>query len=99
MTKLDPKDRSFEDIGARLKAIRKITGLSQKEFAAKAGIKDTTYNQYENGASQPKIEYARALCDTYGLSLDWLYNGDTSNLPFRIATELLKQAKDTKEPV
>ena len=67
MTKTNPAHRSFEAIGKRLKSFRKITGLSQKDFAARAGILDTTYNQYERGVSQPKIEYAYALLDTYGL--------------------------------
>jgi transcriptional regulator with XRE-family HTH domain len=95
MTKALPANRTFEAIGKRLKAFREITGLSQKDFAARAGILDTTYNQYERGVSQPKIEYAYALCDTYALTLDWIYNGDPSGLPLRIANQLFKETKET----
>lgn len=91
MPKALPENRTFEAIGKRLKAIREITKLSQKDFAARAGIRDTTYNQYERGVSQPKVEYAYALCDTYGLTLDWIYNGDPSGLPFRYTKELFKE--------
>jgi transcriptional regulator with XRE-family HTH domain len=95
MPKPLPANRTFEAIGQRLKAFREITGLSQKEFAARAGILDTTYNQYERGVSQPKIEYAYALCDTYGLTLDWIYSGDPAGLPYRIANDLAKESKET----
>jgi transcriptional regulator with XRE-family HTH domain len=95
MTKPLPPNRTFEAIGKRLRAFRDLTGLSQKEFAARAGILDTTYNQYERGVSQPKIEYAYALCDTYGLTLDWIYSGDTAGLPYRIASDLAKETKET----
>ena len=88
MQKALPKNRTFEAIGKRLKGFRKTTGLTQKEFASRAGILDTTYNQYEQGKSQPKVEYAYALCDTYGLTLDWIYSGDLAGLPYRIVKEL-----------
>jgi transcriptional regulator with XRE-family HTH domain len=92
MQKPLPENRTFKAIGKRLRAFRETTGLSQKEFAAGAGIQDTTYNQYEQGKSQPKVEYAYALCDTYGLTLDWIYSGDLSGLPYRIVKNL--QGKD-----
>jgi transcriptional regulator with XRE-family HTH domain len=88
MQKPTPRNRSFEAIGKRLKAFRKTTGLSQKEFANRAGIADTTYNQYEQGKSQPKVENAYALCDTYGLTLDWIFSGNTAGLPYRIVMDL-----------
>jgi transcriptional regulator with XRE-family HTH domain len=83
--------RSFEAIGQRLRATRETLGLSQKEFAKRARIADNTYNQYERGVSQPKIENAHALCDVYGLTLDWIYNGDPSGLPLRLAKQLFKE--------
>lgn len=39
-----------------------------------------TYNQYETGKNAPNMEAAHKLCDTYKLSLDWIYRGDTSSL-------------------
>ena len=91
MPKQPPENRTFKAIGKRLRAFRETTGLTQKDFAARAGIQDTTYNQYERGVSQPKVEYAYALCDTYGLTLDWIYSGDPAGLPFRIAQQLQRE--------
>jgi transcriptional regulator with XRE-family HTH domain len=91
MLKTKQETRSFEAIAKRLEATRKAIGLSQKDFARRAGIADNTYNQYERAVSQPKIENAYALCDTYGLTLDWIYNGDPSGLPQRLFRELVKE--------
>jgi transcriptional regulator with XRE-family HTH domain len=91
MPKPLPENRTFKAIGKRLRAFRETTKLSQKEFAARAGILDTTYNQYERGVSQPKVEYAYALCDTYGLTLDWIYSGDPSGMPFSLVQEINKE--------
>jgi transcriptional regulator with XRE-family HTH domain len=89
-----PEDRPFREIGNRLKAFRLTTGLSQKDFAEAAGIRDTTYNQYERGLSQPKVENARALRETYGLSLDWIYDGDTKAMPHHVILQLAQQKKE-----
>jgi transcriptional regulator with XRE-family HTH domain len=97
MSKETPEDRPFREIGNRLKAFRLTTGLSQKEFAEAAGIRDTTYNQYERGLSQPKVENARALRETYGLSLDWIYEGDTKAMPHHVILKLNQQKKELKK--
>ena len=40
----------------RLKAIRKEKGLTLDEIQSKTGIKRGTYNNYENGVTEPKLE-------------------------------------------
>ena len=85
------QDRTFEAIASRLIATREALGLKQSEFAKRAGIPVNTYNQYEKAVSQPRLDYAYALHDTYGLTLDWIYIGDPSGLPLRLAKELFKE--------
>ncbi|MEM1371395.1 MAG: helix-turn-helix transcriptional regulator [Pseudomonadota bacterium] len=63
--------------------------LRQEDFAAAAGMARTTYNQYENGARLLPPERAIDICNAYvrhGLTLDWLYRGDTDGLRARIAS-------------
>ena len=91
MPKTPQENRSFEAIAQRLIATRKALGLKQSEFAKRAGIPVNTYNQYEKAVSQPRIDYAFALCDTYGLTLDWIYNGDPSGLQYRLTQQLFKE--------
>ena len=91
MPKSPNADRSFEAIAQRLVQTRQALGLKQSEFAKRAGIPINTYNQYEKAVSQPRLDYAYALHDTYGITLDWLYMGDPSGLPYRLAQELFKE--------
>jgi DNA-binding XRE family transcriptional regulator len=73
-------DRGKEGIAYRLTLTRQALGYDQSTFAKKAGIAANTYNQYENGKNAPDMERANALCDTYRLTLDWIFRGDTSSL-------------------
>lgn len=76
---------SLEALGRRLSLTRRVYGLAQKDFCAKAGLPTNTYNQYEKGKKRPTIENAIALCEHYDLTLDWIYRGVTTGLRFGIA--------------
>ena len=80
--------RSHAAIGKRLALARTVVGTNQEDFAGKAGIAQNTYNQYERGKKRPSIDNAMKLCDTYLLTLDWIYMGDPSGLPYRLADSL-----------
>ena len=73
--------RSFEAIGDRLRLSRMATGLDQTNYARACAIAQNTYNQYERGKSRPSLDHAFCLCDTYNLTLGWIYDGDASGLP------------------
>jgi transcriptional regulator with XRE-family HTH domain len=86
------KLRSVDAIAERLIATRKAIGLRQAEYAERAGIPNNTYNQYEQAKGRPSLDFAYKLCDEYGLTLDWIYNGDPSGLPYRITKNLFESA-------
>ena len=75
-----PEGVSLDAIAFRLSLTRRVFDLAQKDFCSAAGISPNTYNQYENGKKRPAIENAIALCDRYGLTLDWIYRGNTVGL-------------------
>ena len=56
----------------KLKELRENAGLSQAELAAKLGIKQATYSNYENGVTKPTVDIASSIADYYGVSLDYL---------------------------
>jgi transcriptional regulator with XRE-family HTH domain len=87
--------RSLDAIAARLRATRAVFGLAQYEFAERAGISGNTYNQYEQARNLPRLDFANQLCDTYGVTLDWIYRGDISGLPVHIAN-LLTRGKSSE---
>ncbi|CAN1724410.1 protein of unknown function [Hyphomicrobium sp. 1Nfss2.1] len=96
--RMKSEGRSNEAIAERLEIIRAVKGLSQKEFANAAGVNESTYSQYKKGIQAPNLEQANKLCDTWGLTLDWIYRGDNSGLDgdLRDAIKVIRQARSTK---
>jgi transcriptional regulator with XRE-family HTH domain len=68
------------ELGKRLALSRRALNLSQKAFAEQAGIKITTYNQYETGASYPPQEAVGKIREAHGLTSDWIYFADLDSL-------------------
>ncbi len=87
------RDRSVSAIASRLILTRKALGLNQLQFGKRAGIPDNTYNQYEKARGRPSLDFAFRLCDTYGLTLDWIYFGDPSKLPYDLAMAIAEAEK------
>ena len=83
---------SIDEIARRLERTRLALGLSQSEFAEKAGLARNTYNQWEKGKGRPQLDGAIALCSVYNLTLDWIYFGDKSGLPYALAQQLTSAA-------
>lgn len=77
-------------IGERLRLTRQALGLRQNQFCERAGIEATAYNQNENGKKRPSIETSIALCDTYALTLDWIFRDEPSGLPYALADAIKK---------
>lgn len=85
---MERQERSLPEIGKRLKDTRLALGMNQDQFARLAGIAQNTYNQWERGKSRPRLDEAIRLCDAHKLTLDWVYLGDASSIPFKIRDRL-----------
>ena len=68
-----------EEIGKRIKEIRKQHNLSQKEFAEKFGITYQAVSKWENGKNIPDISILKQICNEYDLSLDEIFNNSANN--------------------
>lgn len=66
-----------ETVGRRLRALRSALNLSQDRIAAAIGMGSgsASWSPYESGRLLIPIHNAKALCDIYGITLDWLYRG------------------------
>ncbi|MCH5349794.1 MAG: helix-turn-helix transcriptional regulator [Oscillospiraceae bacterium] len=65
-------DEKFVQISDRLKEIRKEENLTQKAFADKMGVSQSSYSAYENGTSIPTLDFLMRLADTYDFSMDYV---------------------------
>ena len=78
-----------KDVARRLKASRAALGIEdQQVFGQSAQLEQSLYNRFETGKRLLTLQAALKLCDTYGLTLDWIYRGDPSGLPYQLANKI-----------
>lgn len=78
----------FADIAARIKWHRDLEGLNQTAYAEKAGVKRSQLSNWETGQQRISVDGAIALRQTYGLSLDFIYEGIDETLPMALRVAL-----------
>ena len=62
----------MSDFPARLKAIRRERGQTQRELAEYLGMKIRSYQFYEGGEREPPIDKLIAIADYLDVSIDEL---------------------------
>ena len=60
----------------RLKELRKALHLTQQKLADKLGVKQKTIEKYEMGRNEPSDAVIVSICREFGVSEDWLRNGN-----------------------
>ncbi|MFZ5884926.1 MAG: helix-turn-helix domain-containing protein [Chloroflexota bacterium] len=70
----------------RLKEWRHALGLTQEQFASRAGIPKRTLIGYENGEREPGASALAAIART-GANMTWLLTGEGEMLPSRPQTQ------------
>lgn len=56
-----------------LEQLRIAVALTQDQLAEKVGVTRVTVSSWENGASQPRIQYIRPLAEALGVSISEVY--------------------------
>lgn len=79
---------STEAVAERLELLRELIGMRQNEFASRAGIGANAWNNYVHCRSRISVDAAIKLVITYGVTLDFIFLGDASNMPYRLASGL-----------
>lgn len=64
----------MEDLGFKLKKLRKYKGINQDELAQMLGVGKTTISNYETGYTVPPNTNLRQLANFFGVTLDGLTN-------------------------
>ena len=60
----------------KIKQLRLMHGLSQKEFARQFDLAQNTLSQYENEIRKPDIDLIKAIANTYKVPIDYLLDTD-----------------------
>lgn len=60
----------------RIQKIRKHFGLSQRDFARKVDVGQSTLAMFETGARQPKDIHINRICSEFGVNEVWLRTGE-----------------------
>lgn len=68
--------KAKDNLGARLKLVRKKLALSQIKMAKKMGVTQHTFSNYENLKRFPDSRFLHNLREFYNLNLNWLVSGD-----------------------
>ena len=78
----------------RLRELRKINNLTQKELGKKMGVSAQTILNWENNVYQPSVNELIKLADIFNVSLDYLVNRERNNNIDDIKKELAKMPPD-----
>jgi transcriptional regulator with XRE-family HTH domain len=76
----------LSDIGERIRILREALRYDNASlFAAYVGWSPQQLSNYEKGVKRPEVSMAIRLCKKTGVTLDWIYRGETAGLPLHVA--------------
>jgi transcriptional regulator with XRE-family HTH domain len=84
----EKNSKNTDPVARRLALTREILGLTEKEFAERAGMILSRYHLWETGRCPISLNSAMAICDAHGFTLDWLYRGKTQGLPWQLVVKV-----------
>jgi len=87
------EDKPYADIAERLRWHRELIGLSQADYAERINTKRSAYSLWEAGSHRLSLNGALALRQTFGLSLDFMYEGIDDALPMTLRNAWLDRSR------
>lgn len=67
-------------IGENIARLRKMQGLTQQELAERLNVSNKAVSKWENGQGYPDIEHFPVLANLFGVSVDYLMNGQKKGI-------------------
>lgn len=100
-------ERPFIEVGSRIRTIRKVNDLTQKEFGDRIFVSQDLISLMERGLQELQDQNCKLICDSFHISEKWLIHGEgdmyqsiTKNLSIkdkdieRVIAKLLKLQQD-----
>ena len=69
-------------VGKRLKMLRNVVRLSQKDFAEYLGVNLRSYEKWERGTRLPALGYIMKIADRLQVSIDWLLGRENLSIVY-----------------
>lgn len=69
----------MKELGDRLKRALKLKGMSQSDLARATGITTSAISRYINTSREPTATMMRKICESLGVSSDYLLGIDGDN--------------------
>jgi transcriptional regulator with XRE-family HTH domain len=88
-----------EIIAARLRALRRALEHNQKTFCELIGMSQQAWNHFENGRRAPTAKDGVRIAKKTGVTLDWIYCGDSQGLPDEILKKRLEDLEAEGLPI
>ena len=63
-------------LGRNIKRLRRLSGLSQAEFAASLQTSQSQISAYETGRRLPPTSLLIRIAEEFQVSYDWLFTGE-----------------------
>lgn len=78
-------------LAKRLKEIRTLNSLTQRQISLKLGITERNYQRYETGEGLPKLSTLIVLANIFNISLDFLVGreGEFSDTIYKNKSDIL----------
>ena len=89
MNKLNP-----HEIGQRIKLLRKMNGERQLTICKITGVQPSRLSKYESGKERLSLNNSILLARYFDVTLDHLFLGDLSGVPFAVSRRILKEQKE-----
>src|SRR5688572_13968694 len=70
-----------EKFAARMRELRLLAGLSQKDFAEKVGVAQSRVSQWESATNTPLATILPAIAEALGVSMEALFDEPGPNVP------------------
>lgn len=78
--------------GRRLRATREALGFSSgREFAQITNVSEDVLSAWERGKALVRPWYISFLKERWGVTQDWIYDGEIKGLEFSLGTKLKEQ--------
>lgn len=82
-------------LGERIKELREDNDISQKDFAMKINVSNTTLSMYESNKRVPSDDVKKKIADYFNVSLDYLMG--VSDIRIAASKQIQLSAKEIKE--